>query len=268
MDYYLVAGFGQPLGEELQDIKNLGFAGIRQGLHVADSSGWRRSILKELVQAKMKAIIDINSENALYAPIDVKDFLLENIILADRVGLNPIWHIGNEPNLNGLSPYEYAKQIKACLEVTQNLMPSGVSGLDDEALAWFTEFVQHLGSSRNNLLMGIHPYRTDRIIINHDNLRKFRRMVDRFAVDEIGWHTAKQWGWMNKPLCFIPKRFNFSEEDVRKFALRDRKFWRESGAEFYTWYQLNDGPQSIPEDRFGIRRHDKSLKPVAKIWTS
>jgi hypothetical protein len=72
-------------------------------------------------------------------------------------------------------------------------------------------------------------------------------------VSEFGYHSAFERG-LTSPL---------SDEEVARCVIYEWEFWAAAGADFAVLYQLNDGPTTTALDRYGIRRLDGTLKPVA-----
>jgi hypothetical protein len=74
------------------------------------------------------------------------------------------------------------------------------------------------------------------------------------------------------PLCFTYREVDgWTDDELAAFAHEELDIWEKRGPEFYTWYQLNDGPDpKNQEHRFGIRIGDTwEPKPVAlalKEW--
>jgi hypothetical protein len=83
-----------------------------------------------------------------------------------------------------------------------------------------------------------------------------------WGISETGWHTAPQ------HLSMLPwaPPVAWSDLEVAGAAEAEFTWWESAGAKFAVLYQLNDGPTANGGDRFGIRRIDGSLKPVAGIF--
>jgi hypothetical protein len=89
-----------------------------------------------------------------------------------------------------------------------------------------------------------------------DEVRQLRDIIgDRaFGVSECGYHTAlrKYDDWRRN---FFPRVHppSWIDPQIVEFRKWERRFWEEQGAEFLSWFCLDDGPRDIPDHRSGIR---------------
>jgi hypothetical protein len=92
----------------------------------------------------------------------------------------------------------------------------------------------------------------------HDEIAEMRSAIGRrpWAVSELGYHTAaRSKGWW-----IFRKSRRWSDREVVINLYGEAEFFAESGAEFLTVYQINDGPDETPINRYGRRRFDGSWK--------
>ncbi len=223
-------------------------------------------------------------------------------VLADdalRFGLTPLvivkdaWQIAdlppgshvevrNEPDIDTnekLSPKDYAEIAHRCVtaahrrsEEVQSLIPvwvGAVSNLNDRGLA----YMRMLFSDRipNSLLslppdvgVSVHRYAEDTVWKPHDHFTSREHEVEvlrkiigsrAYGVSEMGYSTGAV---DNKP--------GLTDEEARDNLRQEFNFWPAQGAKFCTVYQLNDGPENAPLDKYGIRRIDGTWKPSADIF--
>ncbi len=285
--------------QSLQWLRALGVAGIRQDVPWGAPPEYREKLIAEVDKLKLDAIWMVGG-NMRY--IDGKiDFLPDNYRpsteqlckfardFAMQLGCYPdhTWYIevGNEPNLqqHGGPLYKDPESFARWLHLipaeiwSENknveVISGGICGLHKRSIKYFKRVFDTYFLPRK-LIIGFHPYRSDKTFEeSHEEITDafidFRRIIGnerRFAVTEIGWHTAPQ-----HTSSIFPcrrKEFRFNDEDVANFAEREILMWRTKGAELVNWYQLNDGLNEFDgEDCFGIRDIDGRRKPVANaIW--
>lgn len=85
-----------------------------------------------------------------------------------------------------------------------------------------------------------------------------------WAITESGWHTAQQ----SKGWWIFKRRWRWTDAQVAACVAVETEFWRAQGASLFVLYQLNDGLNDTPLERYGVRRVDGSWKPVSQLWTS
>jgi hypothetical protein len=97
-------------------------------------------------------------------------------------------------------------------------------------------------------------------------IRRLRELIGSrpWAVSEFGYHTSLR-PHANWLLGLFGGRQRWTDADVARMVRWEWAFWQSAGAEFATLHRLDDGPSDAALDRYGIRRIDGSLKPVA--WT-
>ncbi len=189
---------------------------------------------------------------------------------------------GNEPDITeNMSEQRFVDQCQTALmavrgiNLTQPFITGGVSNLSNSGgwryLKRCLEKGLVTGDHDENVLTGVHPYRThqepweefeDRA--PYEMLRDVRDLCGPYAISEIGWHTAAQtkgW-WISK------ETFQFTDDEVKEFAQWDLDLGLTEGAELYVWYNFNDGPSDDAIDRYGIRRFATFdvAKPVVETF--
>lgn len=93
-----------------------------------------------------------------------------------------------------------------------------------------------------------------------------------WGVSEGGFHTAQRKRFTDWRKNF-PLYDRWTNLDVAAHVESEIAFWTRMGAEFWLQFQLSDGPEDIPEHRYGIRSGafhedgtvDWTYKPVAYV---
>jgi hypothetical protein len=300
MRIFIQAGFAELLGyQSLQWLRALGVAGIRQDVPWGAPAEYLEKLIAEVDEMKMDAIWMIGG-NICYAEGKV-GFLPNNYRpsteqlckfardFAMQLACYPNhgWYIelGNEPNLQGQGGplYKDPKRFSRWLHFIPaeiwsvnkdiEIISGGISGLHKNSLKYLKKVFDAYHFPRK-VIIGFHPYRSDKTFAESkqeitDAYSEFRKIIGnerRFAVTEVGWHTAPQRTNSIFPCC--RKEFRFNNDDVADFVEREILMWRAMGSELLNYYQLNDGPNEFySEDCFGIRDKDGRRKPVANaIW--
>lgn len=125
--------------------------------------------------------------------------------------------------------------------------------------------------------IGIHPYRTRGPLEKQPELFEgfgssgqmlttLKDVLDgrKFALTEAGWHNGEQ-KYKGGPLNLCTRVSQYGQAEVATWARWDIGFWREAGAELYTWYQIRDGEPDAPhhDAHFGAYYADGTPKLVA-----
>lgn len=295
MPVYINAGFGRPVGgSTLGWLGGLGCAGIRQDIPWGIPSVALKPLLAEIAKANGEAVLIVGGwmvwnggghiapdfrEGSMPSPSAVAQLARQVAVIARNLGLRCIIDIGNEPNITAAFQNDasrYADTVRraaiAVWEVDKSI-PVAAGSIHDLTTRSreYLKDVLNCGISEKTIL-AVHPYRMgNRPWAPFSGFDGIGHAVDwlksiwpgEFAVSECGWHTAprtEKVGFLG--LC--RKRVQWTDSDVAGFARFELKFWREAGAKFYVWFQLNDGPNEMePEHRFGIRHFDGMPKPVA-----
>lgn len=183
----------------------------------------------------------------------------------------------NEPDLEGPGAEEYALLVRDALQALgpqHRLWIGAVSNLNDRGFAYLDLLFATLAQMRlldHQFGVSVHRYppKHARPTTAHkgfgsreEEVARLKRMIrtgwpDRpWIVTEYGYHTAREFIW-----GFWPVRW--TNEDVAQFTLWEWDFWQREGATQSTLYQINDGPGSSREDRYGIRTYEGLWKPVS-----
>lgn len=59
------------------------------------------------------------------------------------------------------------------------------------------------------------------------------------------------------------KAIHISEQEQTDYCKKEIKYWKDKFVPAMTWYHLDDGPEDINEDGFGIRKYDNTPK---NLW--
>lgn len=295
MKLYLNAGNGGlPMGEPaIRFIKDNLFDGVRVGIPNGIPTELLGPIVQELAAVNLEACFIVGgwdwwggasavSKRDLEPPPDLvaKD-AVAIVLAAQRTGMRFYIEVGNEPNL---SPPRYKKDpagfashvnlIAAALDLAGALDDvSVIAGGASNVNPW--DGLPYLAGLESTLaplvILGVHPYRMgsrpwddlgDRSMASIG--LEVASLRPRFAITEGGWHTAPRRAKRDFPLCFSYREVpGWTDEEMVFFATHELDFWAGLGAEFYVWYQINDGPTNTQEDRFGIRTLKGDPKPVA-----
>ncbi|MHA2337479.1 MAG: hypothetical protein ACXACX_09255 [Candidatus Hodarchaeales archaeon] len=297
----LNAGFGLPIGVNLLDeILSLNYDGIRQDIPMGSTEIYIHKLLKEISDSDCYAVLILGGWMHRKSNKEIVDLYRKNPInfrevfrMADKLSheikgfgiAHRVWiEIGNEPDLTNdfskdpmrFASYVsmlYGRLVKSCPELKDRVIAGGVSNLRKKTGYKYLRDYAHQ-SLPDQIIFGIHPYRTE--VKPEDPFDKWERINDavwdvkqhvlkgrKFAVTEIGWHSAIQQkcgGW------FKPRmEYEFSDDEIAKFIKWEMNFWKKEGSELFAWYQLNDGPDDIALHHYGIRNLSGDWKTYAKI---
>jgi hypothetical protein len=257
----LQSGFGSLLGPALTaDLRALGFGMLRLDCQQVVSADVFRGLVREVQDAGMTPLCIVSPENILAIPNDCSGLDLEVI---------------NEADLRGMSPASYLSAVLTVYEHVEGrhrIWAGGVSNTTASKLRWLRSVVVALPS---DVGVTLHRYPKngegpaapqDGFRARADEFRAIRSLVGQrpWGCSEHGHHTGPQskgwWLWR--------RTWRWTDGQVADFGRQEMKLWRDAGASFAVWYQLNDGVGADPLDRFGIRRLDGSWKPVAHTLTA
>ncbi len=172
--------------------------------------------------------------------------------------------LGNEPDLSGPEPAEYAGQIRAAVVLAQErrlrLWVGAVSNLNRRGLDYLAAVIEAVPAAGVGIT--VHRYPTgpgattphDGFLGRADEVVALRRLIGArpWGVSEFGYHTGprRRWSW------FPWWTTCWSDAEVAQHVAWEWEFWRTQGARFAVLYQLNDGPTAQPIDRYGIRTRE------------
>lgn len=253
----LNAGFGEPLGAELLSTLRLkGVEGIRQDFQTVHDPQRMKDLSLEVRDAGLALAVICNS-------LDQPASLLP--------GTWAEWL--NEPD-GDIDPRAYADDarvfIDECTRAGVHPFIGVISNIDRNSLDWLAQVCPQLagavfGISAHHYAYGSNP------TAPHTGFPSLAAQIDRLGniaagrdifLSEFGFTTGprRSSNWL-KRLFGLTERW--TDAQVAQFV-RDRwALWESHGAVGAVLYQLNDGPTSDAEDRYGIRRTDGSWKPVA-----
>lgn len=298
----LNAGFGESLASEMHGIAAHGFTLVRQDVYAKwchqyrpDHNGeclncdeWAdahdgsvmQSLVAEFVGAPLTPLfligggkIQIADGSRRIEPHELAAMTRTLVETAQEVGLTEYAiEIGNEPDIahEGYSerPQDFAEAIRQCHEAARGagftgaIISGGISNLNDRGLGYLDRF-WNKADAPNDLVIGFHRYPEegrgplaahDRFTSREDEWNALRDIVDDMplACTEFGYHTA----------CARP--LTLTDSDVAACVCWDLSFYQARGVSLACVYQLNDGPTENYIDKYGIRRTDRTWKPVAE----
>ncbi|MGH7165134.1 MAG: hypothetical protein ACREIS_06375 [Nitrospiraceae bacterium] len=301
MKLYLNAGNGgRPMGDRaVQFIKDHLFDGVRIGIPIGLPEEMIEPVVRELADADLEACLiaggwdwwtgdkaESKRDVGPTAEETLRDAIMASLA-AQRAGLRFYIEPGNEPNLAPAKfktdPAGFGKYVN---DIAVGLIASGglnrvrvISGGVSNINPWEgLPYVQRVSETLASVaILGVHPYRMgnrpkealgDQPIGLIADL--IRDLHPRFAITEGGWHTAPRRAKRGFPLCFTYQEVpGWTDDEVATFAREEMDIWEKRAPEFYTWYQLGDGPNNEQEHRFGVQTIDGTPKPVAaalKEW--
>jgi hypothetical protein len=258
MDKGLQAIFNAPIGTAiLADLKARGVGMIRADLQGVLDEAVFDLILSEIQGAGLRPLAIITPGQA---------FWLRHASTLDVEVLN-------EPDLAGWTPRAYTTmfyEVCDAIGPQHRLWAGGASNCSRSRLAWLTNVVLDLPPGVG---VSVHRYPKNGakpcdpqvgFRTRGEEMAHLRRIVgDRpWGCSETGYHTGPQKaGW--RPFT---RRWRWTDGEIAAFAAQEWAWWREAGAAYAIWYQLNDGLSGDPLDRFGIRYATGEWKPVARMF--
>jgi hypothetical protein len=258
MKVYLNAGFGEPLSAaDLAQIRSLGFAGIRTDIY---DNGLGPEIAAGLKATDLEAIFLVK-----IAQVPLAVSLIRAVDLQARV----VIEIENEPDFTTVTPSVLSAAIRDAVRDYPDIrfVSGGVSHRGQDYLRQVIEV-----GIPENVAVGFHTYRNTP---PDDPLPGYASRAAEFAqlhtlagarslwCTECGWHTGRFGGFRIFDFWIGAQRF--SDAQVAEFTRRELELHKAAGVDVFVLYQYNDGPSGEAADRFGIRRTDGSLKPVAEV---
>lgn len=255
MLYGLQAGFGGWLGRDLDTIRALGFDGVRLDVQDMEAS-FRADLVREATTAGL-----------------IPFSIVRDATQMDGVheGMGVHVEIRSEPDIwpDGISPHDYRMKIEAAYAAAKErglqLWAGTVSNLNERGLHYLEQL--HPRDWPEDLPVSVHWYPHGGPTTPHPGFRSRDAEVETlvsiigeraWGVSEFGYHTGRRWC-----LGVIPRRW--TDDEVARFTEFEFKFWRRHGARFAVLYQWNDGYTDDALGRYGIRRTDGTLKPVAHV---
>jgi hypothetical protein len=203
---YVSAGFGRPIGHaSLQWLKSLGVSGVRTDIPWAAPLQYRERLIAELAEVGLGGILIIGSNmeycngneirpfpnNWRPSAISLADYAREIALLAGGYPQSKfILEIGNEPNLEhhggplAKEPERFGRWIQHVPHYVWQTAPDipiiagGVCYLSKSSLRYLERALRSNPGIANELIIGLHPYRTDRRA--NEDVDELNEMLCRF----------------------------------------------------------------------------------------
>jgi hypothetical protein len=263
LDLLLNAGFGAPLLDaDLAWIRSLGFAGIRTDILPDASLEIVRRQLRQLRRQGLKGLLLFSTDSTPERVQQITE------LASGMPGLDFSIELGNEEELGEWDSFSYLRWIKKCVSrvgIGVETLAGSIHRLTYKTLKYAWEVIPFMPP---HVVAALHPYRTHTTQSDPEWLdlyNEWRTMLGkrRFAITEIGWHTAPR--SQRFPFCWKSERW--MDGDVARFAQGERKLWRAEGAKYLVWYQFRDGANgNNDQHRFGIRDINGNPKQVSQVW--
>ena len=278
------AGFGEPIAGEFPFFERIGAAAVRQDLFAHGDTAPIETLVAEFSNRPMRAVFMLAGGKMQVADGSNR---IEPHVLAARarrvveaaqaVGLQQYGlEVGNEPDIAHVGyasrPQDFAEAIRQVHAVVRplgfegDLITGGVSNLNQRGLEYVQSMLSTLAVPAD-VVIGFHRYpeagrgaeAPHRGFESRDE--EFEALASlvggrRVACTEFGYHTAE-----DRMGSFGHRRR--SESEVADSVRWDLSFFAKRHVLLAAIYQLNDGTRDVAEERYGIRRLDGTLKPVA-----
>ena len=248
----LNAGFGETLAHELAGIDAHRFTEVRQDLMPVSDPYVLLSLMNEMRVGNICPLWIMRENQVAFAkPCERVEFY-------------------NEPDLNGFSPGEYAYAWNRVAESAYDrnvlLFAGSISNLNKSALTWLRNAWKLMTPTPRYVSVHRYPETTGGSQKPHSGFANREQEVDALrqivgdvtiAVTEFGYHTGprKRWGWW-------PLR-PYTDAEVAQYVREDWQFWSSQNVESAYLYQLNDGVDGDPINRYGLRNLNGVWKPSA-----
>ena len=276
----LCAGFGSSIGSYTFDlIRQIGFGGVRQDV---PTFGDAAVLIPEFGKSKLTPTFLVGGGPAgerQQDPEEIIDVCREVArCMQTRLVFGSI-EMGNE--LDTSQTYKddpdkagrlWQDAAAAILQENPNgvgIITGGISNTSKDAISWLSRAIKAAPALPSDAAVGFHSYRanpqeaksgySDR----HFELRDLRAAAGgsrTLVCTEVGYHTASGRG------CFGRKTKGLTDQQVYEYALAEIAFLNGEYGISLAWYQLNDGPNDVAADRYGVRYSDGTLKPVCDAF--
>jgi len=281
------AGFGLPIVHEFPVLSSLGFGIVRQDLRAHFTDQEIHDRVTEFAGAPLTPLfllagghIDTPDHQHRIEPHEIAALGVRVVNAAAAAGLSGYWlEVGNEPDIAHADyrerPADFAIAVQQTFDAVRTagftgpVVSGGISNLSRERLSYLERMlVQGLPAG---VIVGFHRYPKgltpenpqDGFPSRDAEWQELQRLANGrgVACTEVGHHTAprkyKLWG-------FIPLKKRVTDAQVADHVIFDLQYFKDRGCLMTAVYQLNDGPDNDNHlDRYGIRREDLTLKPVA-----
>ncbi len=202
----------------------------------------------------------------------------------DRQRRMPIrsWQIWNEPNFPLFwrpkpSPAGYARLLRVAARAIRHadagarIVAAGVAPVEDGSLPWvyLRRLYEVPGARRSFDVVGLHPYASSLRSLRYQivQVRAAMRVTgDRrkpLAVTEFGVASA---GYPGSPMVKDPAQQAAFLNRAFRLLLRDRRRWRISGADWYSWQDGRDDPHCVFCQHAGLFDAAGNPKPAWRAF--
>lgn len=287
MKLYIVAGFDDMIGaKDLALIESLGFAGVRRDVRPANAN----KFCSEFVDTRLSPLFlvaggKMTEQGSPLGPPEIAERAAQVARVVSDLGLfdthSAAIEIGNEPDISNEfykeSPDRFAEAVAESSRRVREVSPGatvvagGVSNTHKRGLDYIRRAID--AGLPSDVCLGYHSYHTTVAAkVAHpgfssrdEELRELRVLASGRPLwcTECGWHTAPSFvraGFLG----LFRKRVQFSDTEVAEFTDQEMSLHDTHGAEVFTLFQMNDGPDpNAYEHRFGIRHSSGDLKPIA-----
>ncbi len=280
----------------LAAIRALGFTHLRGGLILDRLTGQlnqttesQAAIVKAIAAAGFTMTSIVWSPDHINWCLGSNDEGVNNAALAYRKWLADILtiEVGNECNIGTnkqMTPSSYAEFANECIDRCAALgmqppyigCPHNINNAD--AMQWLADVVRRIIPFPTFMYkVALHSYVVDpqqfdwKKLTDTDMVR-VRRIIGgrQFAITETGlWNAPRK----EPKFSFLGLKCGtitrvWTEDYVAQWAREMLSYWQKQGADYVSWYQLNDADPAVdPAESFGIRRYNLSnpydWKPVA-----
>jgi len=283
------AGFGEPIAGEFPFFERIGAAAVRQDLFAHGDTAPIEALVAEFSNRPMRALFMLagGKMQAADGPDRIEPHVLaaraRRVVEAARAaGLQQYaLEVGNEPDIahDGYAsrPQDFAEAVRQVHAVVRplgfegDIISGGVSNLNERGLAYLQAMLS-APVVPADVVIGFHRYpeagRGAEVPHRGFESRaaEFEALAAlvggrRVACTEFGYHTAE-----DRVGTFSRRRR--SESDVADSVQWDLNFFAQRNVLLAAIYQLNDGTRDVAEERYGVRRLDGTLKPVAEMLSA
>jgi len=285
MELALNAGFGDPIQHELALIASLGFTVVRQDLFAHGDGAPIETLVGEFTGQTVRPLFLLSGRTMEHddgaeriEPHELAARATRLVAAANACGLvSYAVEVGNEPDIahDGYAsrPQDFAEAVRQSHEALRAagfdgpVISGGVSNLNERGLDYLKRALA-VGTVPADVIAGFHRYpeKARGALAPHDG---FRSRDDEWnalmaisgsralACTEFGYHTAPE-----RIVGSITK--TRTDRQVAASVMWDIQFYTERAVTVAAVFQLNDGPDpNQMEHRYGIRRMNGELKPVA-----
>jgi hypothetical protein len=285
MELGLNAGFGDPIQQELAFIASLGFTVVRQDLFAHGDSAPIEALVAEFAGQTVRPLfllaggkMEHEDGSGRIEPHELAARAIRLVAAANACALVSYEvEVGNEPDIANVDyssrPQDFAEAVRQSHEALRGagfngpVISGGVSNLNQRGLDYLKRALA-VGLMPPDVIVGFHRYpeKARGALAPHEG---FTSRDDEWnallaitgaralACTEFGYHTAPE-----KIIGPITK--TRTDQEVAASVMWDIQFYTERAVTLAAVFQLNDGPDpNNMEDRYGIRRTNGELKPVA-----